>query len=182
MTMMFFSFAGGVLGVPVALQIVPGGKSVPLLDELEELLVEELEALVEELEALVEELEALVDELVVLPVDVEVEVLEELVDAPALWPPPDEPDDAVLPLVLLPPVPLPVACVPEPPHATSEWAISGIATKQERGTRGESFMRISFGGVVREAHSSKCSSWKSTRGSASEASAAVALERARRPL
>ncbi len=177
--MRFFSVAGGVRGVPVALQMVPAGNVVPELLEVEDvLLVEVVEVEEVELEVLVDELvvvpdEVLVDELVVVPDEVLVdelvvvpdEVLVDEVDEPplplelALVVVPDEvlvdalvvaPDEVVVDEVDEPPPPLEL----EPPllQAARDWATSGMATRQVLRAREGSFTGPLSGAGRRRAH------------------------------
>jgi hypothetical protein len=144
MTMTFFSLAGGEIGVPVALQIVPAGNVPELLldavDALDELLLDAVDALLDELA------ELLLDELAEL-----------LLDAP------DEADELLLPLVLdelaevlvlpldelLPPVPPPP--LEPPPQATRDCTKSGIATRHALMAMEGAFMETFFPVGVRGA-------------------------------
>jgi hypothetical protein len=163
--MRFFSLAGGVNLVPVALQIVPAGNVDPLLDvELLELLelvlllevelvllldVELVDAELLELVLLLELVPLLEVELLELDVELlpEVEVLELLPVLPLLEVellPEVEVLEllAVLGLLSLPPDPLEVGAFV--PQATRDCATSGAATKHTVMAEEGSFMSTFF--------------------------------------
>jgi len=127
MTMMFFSVAGGVLGVPVALQIVPASNASPLLVDGLPLDAPLPEVLLEVLPLDVfppdEMAEVALDDSVALPLDGLPEMLLELEALPAG--------------VLLLPLGLDPLGDPPPPQATSGLAMSEAVTATDR-----SFMRL----------------------------------------